>query len=717
MPRSRRPVKSEPVENVTLQNSEKLMAAFIKYYKGIGLVPEDEWKHFFQSLFTDLPYCFRICENHRKINNVLEGKPGTLGHAEATREYFKNNILPELAEVKINDEPLQIAPLPWYPKQLAWKVSTEMKTFYSTPELKVVNFFVQTEDKSQSVCKQDVSSMIPPLLVDISPNHKVLELCSAPGYMTAQILEQICNSPKKLPDGFVVSNDTNLNYRWPQGTNIYFTHEDAKKYPDLFMTEDHSPENKVLYDRIFIDAPSSNDGQMRSNKKLKAGWNVTKAQKCHKDLKATLRRGVELLELNGQLVYCTNSMNPIENEAVVAAILSEAPQTLELVDVKNRLPDFHVRPGMTSWKVMSQGLVFYDTFESSPAWFQKENEESLFPPKTDIDTFNLDRCLRVMPHDNDTSGFFVAVFTKFGPLPWQEEEEMDVNAEVKKDPDAEKEEEKKKCPYTLPLRVDVNVTVSEIEWTTEVTDEKLNTKSDVDYSRFDLAPMKISKSCIPAWLTKKLLEQSARYDDVAADDALWLQYKEMFDIKRVNPLPNMIRFSQEGKNTVYLYCNPAVKSLIQNNMDITRKSKAQCGGLMMMKTSDGEKFSVQSVLPVLQNVGKRLINVTKPDLVTILEKKEVPIKDLAAKVQSDLNNTSDTGNIYFLYEPKGKNADPKCAILIWREKSEENLKDSYYSRADRPHCLRLCGVDPSKEPETEAAAEGAEKNEEEPMAE
>lgn len=27
-----------------------------------------------------------------------------------------------------------------------------------------------------------------------------------------------------------------------------------------------------------------------------------------------------------------------------------------------------------------------------------------------------------MPHDNDTGGFFVAVITKFGPLPWQKDE-------------------------------------------------------------------------------------------------------------------------------------------------------------------------------------------------------------------------------------------------------------------------------------------------------
>lgn len=72
---------------------------------------------------------------------------------------------------------------------------------------------------------------------------------------------------------------------------------------------------------------------------------------------------------------------------------------------------------------------------------------------------------------------------------------MDVAGDVKKEPGIkEEEDEKKKCPYTLPIRVDVNVMVSEIEWTTECTDESLDTKVDVDCSHYELAPMKISRS-------------------------------------------------------------------------------------------------------------------------------------------------------------------------------------------------------------------------------
>ncbi|XP_060562260.1 tRNA (cytosine(34)-C(5))-methyltransferase-like [Ruditapes philippinarum] len=73
-------------------------------------------------------------------------------------------------------------------------------------------------------------------------------MCAAPGYQTTQILEQVLNSPKKIPDGFVVANDIDfrINYRWSQGTNVFFTHEDAKKFPDLYTTEEVCFLQKIL---------------------------------------------------------------------------------------------------------------------------------------------------------------------------------------------------------------------------------------------------------------------------------------------------------------------------------------------------------------------------------------------------------------------------------------------------------------------------------------
>lgn len=713
-PKKRPPPPTKEVEQtvVSIQNAETIMSTFIKYYKGINLVPEEEWKHFFQSSLSELPFTFRICENHRKTNNILEGKPGTLGQAEVLREFLKSNILPRVANVKVEDVPFDIKPITWFPKQMAWKVNVDYKTLVETKDLKPLKDFIISEERAAMVGKQEVSSMISPLLVDINPNHKILECLASPGYMTTQILEQLYSNPKKLPDGFLIANDTEfkLNHRWSAGTNVYFCHEDVKKFPDMYLTDDHDPNSKLLFDRIFLSPHTSDDGNMRNNKKLRPSWTVTKAQKNHKDLKEMLRRSLELLELNGQLVYTTSSLNPIENEAVIAALLKEAEGTLELVDVRNRLPDFHTRPGMSTWKVMSQGLVFYDTFDSSPLWFQKENEETLFPPSSDdAKMYNLDRCVRVMPHDNDTGAFFIAVITKFGPLPWQKDDEPEAMEEDSKEADKKVDgagdaEKKKKCPYTLPIRVDVNVVASEIEWTTETTDEHLNTTSSTETNSYGMVPMKISKSCIPGWLKKKLNDESSRFEEADLNDPDWVYYRDLFDIKKVNPLPNLLKYTQEGSFTKLFYCCPAVKALIKCNPDVGRRSRGNNGGMMILKTSDTGNHEVKNVLPFLPFMGKRLIVVTRADLVHLLENKEVVIKDLTEKLQKELESL-DSGPVYFLYEPKGKNPDPKCAVLIWREKHQTFIKDLFYSRYDREHNLRLCGIDPNAVGEEEEEAE------------
>lgn len=58
-----------------------------------------------------------------------------------------------------------------------------------------------------------------------------------------------------------------------------------------------------------------------------------------------LRRGVELLNVDGKLVYSTCSINPIENESVVHRILKEFDGVLELVDVSSVLPGLKYMSG------------------------------------------------------------------------------------------------------------------------------------------------------------------------------------------------------------------------------------------------------------------------------------------------------------------------------------------------------------------------------------
>ena len=57
--------------------------------------------------------------------------------------------------------------------------------------------------------RQETVSMIPPLVLDVKPHHKVLDMCAAPGSKTAQLIEAIHSSVEDdvVPEGLVVAND------------------------------------------------------------------------------------------------------------------------------------------------------------------------------------------------------------------------------------------------------------------------------------------------------------------------------------------------------------------------------------------------------------------------------------------------------------------------------------------------------------------------------
>lgn len=63
------------------------------------------------------------------------------------------------------------------------------------------------------------------------------------------------------------------------------------------------------------------------------------------------------------------------------------------------------------------GLEFWQTYDDVPDLFRGRVRPSHFPPTAEeIAAFNLHRCVRCLPHDNDTGGFFVALIRKVGDM-------------------------------------------------------------------------------------------------------------------------------------------------------------------------------------------------------------------------------------------------------------------------------------------------------------
>ncbi|CAG8598634.1 6617_t:CDS:2, partial [Racocetra fulgida] len=171
--------------------------------------------------------------------------------------------------------------------------------------------------------------MIPPLLLDVKPGHWVLDMCAAPGSKTVQIIEAVHANDlqdKTIPSGLVIANDADMK------RSCMLVHQAKRlKSPCLIVTN----HDAAQFPGVYVN---------------------------------------QLAKENGRIVYSTCSMNPLENEAVVAEVLRRSR------DVSDQLPQLIRAQGVTSWKVMSKENKWVDKLEDINPKYQKKYEKSLWPP-------------------------------------------------------------------------------------------------------------------------------------------------------------------------------------------------------------------------------------------------------------------------------------------------------------------------------------------------
>lgn len=259
------------------------------------------------------------------------------------------------------------------------------------------------------ITRQEAASMLPVRLLEDNPGQLALDLCAAPGSKTTQLGELlhphgvvIANEPVSGRLNMLVSNRSRLGL-----ANVVVTQHDGRHFARL-------PPPGL--DTVVADVPCTGTATTRKNRDVWWDWTPKEGRKMFKMQVEISGRGASLLVPGGTLVYSTCSLDPIENEAVVAELLRRHPY-LELVPVN--LDHLVLHPGLQTWPLLdetgepvsvsaAQNLPYFEPHHWPPSEriAQGHGEEEV---EARIHQW-LPRCARLWHDDQDTGGFFVAMF-------------------------------------------------------------------------------------------------------------------------------------------------------------------------------------------------------------------------------------------------------------------------------------------------------------------
>ncbi|CAH1803381.1 unnamed protein product [Owenia fusiformis] len=664
--------------------TDKNNKMFETFYKMQNIIPEDEWETFMATMREPLPITFRATGFKSEVQELLK---------IIKSDFFSNMVDIEIEGKKV-DPP---STLPWYPDGCGWQINLTKQMVRKSPPLEKLHKFLISETESGNISRQEAVSMIPPLLMDIKPHHKVLDMCAAPGSKTAQLIEYLhADESIKLPEGFVIANDAD-NKRCYMMThqvkrlaspNFMIINHDASTMPNIFLSDPGAGEKKCLmYDRVLADVPCSGDGTMRKNPDVWGKWTVANGHNLHGLQTRILKRGLALLGDNGRLVYSTCSLNPIEDEAVVASTLLQwrnmsANKNCEirLVDISKELPGLKHNKGVSHWKIMSKTSDVYENMSEVPEALHTQIRPSMFPPTPEqAESLNLDRCIRILPHLQNTGGFFVAVIEKVPRIQQEDQQKADVTLtapidDTTKEPEAANGEEGKK----------------EVEYVK---------KQDRDWSKPEIAPY-----C--SQMKKKRKAGGFKEDPyifLEETDPIWPPIQKFFNMDKEFDHKYLLVRCGEGKKRNIYYTSPHIKTILAHNEERVKFINL---GVKVLVRSDHDdcdcsfRLCQEGLHMMFPFLNARSLKVHSRDIVTMLSTENPFLDNFSNDVHSQAKAYS-VGSIWFIYDPSDeafmdqddRENGPNCKLVFCGWKGKVSMR-SFVPKQERFHFLRLCGVQP-----------------------
>ena len=226
---------------------------------------------------------------------------------------------------------------------------------------------------------QDAASMLPAELLDFQKHSHplILDMAASPGGKTIHLADL------SQDDGFIVANDASRNripalqivlQNWgviKQAVTCLNGAAFGKLYPNTF-------------DCVLLDAPCSMENLFHSASHPMRSISEGERERLAKRQQYLLSSAIQTCKPGGQIVYATCTLAPEEDEAVLAEVLKEWDGFMQIDDVRHAIP------------VAAPGIMAF--------------EGKTFPKE-------VQRALRLWPHNMGTSGFFCARLQKMRESP------------------------------------------------------------------------------------------------------------------------------------------------------------------------------------------------------------------------------------------------------------------------------------------------------------
>lgn len=219
----------------------------------------------------------------------------------------KEKIKKRLDEAKIEHEEVL-----WYEDALIIKNAQEK-------EIQNLDIYENGE-----VYLQNLSSMIPPIILQPNAEENILDMTAAPGSKTTQIAALTQNK------AFITACEMNsiraerLKYNIEkQGvTCTYVMVQDSRLLNDFFS-----------FDKILLDAPCSGSGTINvENPNLHTTFTKKLIEKTTKAQISLLKKAIKLLKSGQEMVYSTCSILACENEEIIQRAIKE--MGVKLIPIK-----------------------------------------------------------------------------------------------------------------------------------------------------------------------------------------------------------------------------------------------------------------------------------------------------------------------------------------------------------------------------------------------